>query len=146
MARGMTRLIAVGNLGKDPDMRYSQGGTPVTSFDLAVGRWDGQAKAETTDWYNIRLFGKNAENATEWLKKGDRVQIDGRLELRKYTAQDGTERTSTDIVADGFLNLTSRDDRANTLGAQQCGTASGNRPTFAGDSDPFSDLNDVPFD
>ena len=63
------------------------------------------------------MFGKTAENAAEWLKKGDRVQIDGRLELRKYTAQDGTERTSTDIVADGFMNLTSRDDRANALGA-----------------------------
>ena len=145
MARGMTRLIVVGNLGKDPDMRYSQGGTPVTSFSLAVGRWDGQAKAEVTDWYNVRLFGKNAENAAEWLKKGDRVQIDGRLELRKYTAQDGTERTSTDIVADGFLNLTSRDDRANVLGAQQRGTPPGNRPVPTGDADPFSDLDDVPF-
>ena len=72
------------------------------------------------------------------------MQIDGRLELRKYTAQVGTERTSTDIVADGFLNLTSRDDRANTQGAQQRGTPPGNRPAPADDTDPFSDWTMCP--
>lgn len=151
MVRGMTRLIAVGNLGNDPDLRSSQSGTPVTSFSLAVGRWDGQAKAVTTDWYNVRLFGKNAENAAEWLHKGDRVQIDGRLELRKYTAQDGAERTSTDIVADGFLNLTSRDERADAQNTPHRATASAamsTQPTRrAADNDDWpADIDDVPFD
>ena len=79
MARGMIRLIAVGNLGKDPDMRYSPNGVAMVSFSLAVNRWDGQAKAETTDWYNVGVFGKTAEHAAEWLHKGDVQPLSGML-------------------------------------------------------------------
>jgi len=146
MARGMTRLVAIGNLGKDPDLRYSPNGVAMASFSLAVNRWDGQAKAETTDWFNVRLFGKTAEHAGEWLHKGDRVQLDGRLELRKYTGQDSVERTSTDIVADGFLNLTSREDRANAVGASHRQVERGNRPEPPRVTDVPDDFDDVPFD
>jgi single-stranded DNA-binding protein len=100
-------------------------------------------------------LGKQAENVAEWLHEGHQVQVDGRLELRKDTAQDGAERTSTNIVADGFLNLTSREERGDAQNAQHSAPVAAGvtstrpdaRPVSpAADGDWPADLDDVPFD
>lgn len=115
MSRGFSRVILVGNLGRDPEMRYSQNGTPITNFTIAVNRRkrnpDGSQQDET-DWYRISLFRQQAEFAAEWLKKGSRVLVEGQLQIRTYTGQDGVERTSVEVNADNFQNLTTRDEQA----------------------------------
>ncbi len=98
MSRGFSRVVLVGNLGKDPEMRYSQNGTPVTNFSIAVNRRrrgpDGNFVDET-DWYRISLFRRDAETAAEYLKKGTKVLVEGQLQIRNYTGQDGIERTQS---------------------------------------------------
>jgi single-strand DNA-binding protein len=113
MSRGFSRVVLVGNLGRDPEMRYSQNGTPITNFTIAVNRrrrgMDGNYVDET-DWFRVTLFRNLAETAAEWLKKGSKVLVEGQLQIRTYTGQDGIERTSVDVLADNFMNLTPRDD------------------------------------
>jgi len=93
-------------------MRYSQNGTPITNFSLAVNRrrrqQDGNFTDET-DWFRVTLFRQQAENANEWLKRGSKVLVEGQLQIRNYTGNDGVERTSVDVNADNFMNLTPRD-------------------------------------
>src|SRR4051812_40735773 len=112
MSRGFCRVVLVGNLGRDPEMRYSQNGTPITNFSLAVNRrrrqQDGNFTDET-DWFRVTLFRQQAENANEWLKRGSKVLVEGQLQIRNYTGNDGVERTSVDVNADNFMNLTPRD-------------------------------------
>lgn len=113
MSRGFSRVVLVGNLGRDPEMRYSQNGTPVTTFSLAVNRrrrdQEGQYQDETS-WFRVTLFRFQAENANEWLRKGNKVLVEGQLQVRQYTDSNGVERTSVDVLADSFLNLTGRDE------------------------------------
>ncbi|HMM43302.1 MAG TPA: single-stranded DNA-binding protein [Thermomicrobiales bacterium] len=113
MSRGFSRVILVGNLGRDPEMRYSQNGTPITTFSMAVSRrrrdQEGQYQDETS-WFRVTLFRMLAENANEWLHKGSRVLVEGQLQIRQYTDANGVERTSVDVTADNFMNLTPRDE------------------------------------
>jgi single-strand DNA-binding protein len=153
VSRGFSRVVLVGNLGRDPEMRYSQNGTPITNFTIAVNRRrrgpDGSPQDET-DWYRISLFRQQAENAAEWLRKGNKVLVEGQLQIRTYTGQDGVERTSVEVNADSFMNLTARDDvgeggyRAPVgAGRQEQGPQS--RPAPQPREDDFDDLDDVPF-
>ncbi len=122
MSRGFSRVVLVGNLGRDPEMRYSQNGTPITNFSIAVNRrrrgQDGNYVDET-DWYRITLFRNLSETSAEWLKKGSKVLVEGQLQIRTYTGQDGVERTSVDVNADNFVNLTARDEMGGGGGYQQ---------------------------
>lgn len=167
MSRGFSRVVLVGNLGRDPEMRYSQNGTPVTTFSLAVNRrrrdQSGQFQDETS-WYRVTLFRFQAENANEWLRKGNKVLVEGQLNIRQYTDSNGVERTSVDVAADSFLNLTSREESmggeaAGSYGnysrdGGQSGPQGGARPQQGQQgqsqqrSDPFEnfdDIEDVPF-
>ena len=107
----VNKVILVGNLGRDPEMRYMPSGDPVASFSIATtDSWkdkNGQ-KQEKTEWHNISMFGKLAEIAGEYLKKGSSVYVEGRLETRKYTAKDGTEKQATQVVADRMQMLGGR--------------------------------------
>ena len=120
MSRGFSRVVLVGNLGRDPEMRYSQNGTPITNFTLAVNKrrrgQDGQYQDETS-WFRVTLFRQMAENANEWLRKGNKVLVEGELQIRPYTGNDGVERTSVDVLADNFMNLTGRDEAGMGMGA-----------------------------
>ncbi len=156
MSRGFSRVVLVGNLGRDPEMRYSQNGTPITNFSMAVNRRkrqpDGSFQDET-DWYRVSLFRQQAENAAEWLRKGNKVLVEGELQIRAYTGQDGVERTSVDVIANTFLNLTGRDE--GTEGGYRPPTNAGRQPAPAQQpgrggrgqdtEDEFDDLDDVPF-
>jgi single-strand DNA-binding protein len=113
------QIVIVGNLGRDPEMRYSQAGTPVTNLNIATNRKytgsDGQQVKETT-WFRVSVFGKQAEACAQYLKKGSSVLVEGRLSPdpatgnpKVYTRQDGTIGTSYEIWANTVRFLSARD-------------------------------------
>lgn len=107
----VNKVILVGNLGRDPEMRYMPSGDAVASFSIATtDNWrdkNGQ-KQERTEWHRISMFGKQAEVAGEYLKKGSSVYIEGRLQTRKWNDKDGNERQTTEVVADRMQMLGGR--------------------------------------
>jgi single-strand DNA-binding protein len=109
MARGINKVILVGNLGADPEVRYTSSGTAIASLSIATSeQWtDKQSgqKQERTEWHRVKLFGRLAEIAGEYLKKGRQVYVEGSLRTDKYTGKDGVERYSTDIVASDLQML-----------------------------------------
>jgi len=112
MARGVNKAILIGNLGRDPETRYTQGGSPVTNFSIATSEsWkDKQTgeQQERTEWHNIVCFARLAEIAGEYLKKGGKVYIEGRIQTRKYQDQSGQDRYRTEIIANEMQMLDSR--------------------------------------
>lgn len=99
---GVNKVILLGRLGKDPELRYSSQQLPIASFSLATGerRKDQSGNwGEHTEWHNIVCFGKQAENCANYLKKGSEVYIDGRIQTRKWQDKEGKDRWSTEIVA-----------------------------------------------
>ena len=108
MARGINKVILVGNLGNDPEVRYSQSGSALTTISVATSEsWkdkDGNPQ-ERTEWHRVKFFGRLAEIAGEYLKKGGQVYIEGRLRTEKYTDKAGVEKYSTDIIADEMQML-----------------------------------------
>jgi single-strand DNA-binding protein len=109
MARGINKVILVGNLGADPETRYTAGGSAITSIRIATSEsWkDKQTgeQQERTEWHRVKFFGRLAEIAGEYLKKGRQVYVEGSLRTDKYTDKDGIERYSTDIIADEMQML-----------------------------------------
>ena len=109
MARGINKVILVGNLGNDPDVKYTQGGSAITTISVATteawkDKQTGQQQ-ERTEWHRVKFFGRLAEIAGEYLKKGRQVYIEGSLRTDKYTGKDGIERYSTDIIANEMQML-----------------------------------------
>lgn len=102
MSRGVNKVILVGNLGADPEVRYSSQNMAICTLKIATSEsWTDKAtgeKKEKTEWHRVKLFGKLGEIAGEYLKKGRQVYIEGSLRTEKYTGQDGIERYTTDIV------------------------------------------------
>ena len=105
---GVNKVILVGNLGKDPELRYTPSGQAVATFSLATGRkWkdkEGQMQ-DQTDWHNIVTWGRQAEIAKEYLKKGSPIFIEGRIQYRTYNDRDGNKRYITEIVAQSLQML-----------------------------------------
>jgi len=112
MARGINKVILVGNLGNDPEVKYTQSGMAITRISLATTSTrkdrDGNTQ-ERTEWHRVVLFGKLGEIAGEYLRKGRQVYIEGSIRYDKYTGQDGVEKYSTDIVANEMQMLGGRD-------------------------------------
>ncbi|HQZ32618.1 MAG TPA: single-stranded DNA-binding protein [Arenimonas sp.] len=108
MARGINKVILVGNLGNDPEVRYSQSGSAITTLSVATSEsWkdkDGNPQ-ERTEWHRVKAFGRLAEIMGEYLKKGRQVYIEGSLRTEKYTDKNGVEKYSTDIIADEMQML-----------------------------------------
>lgn len=116
-SRGVNKVIIVGNLGNDPDVKYSNGGgSPITRISVATSeQWtdkNTQQKQERTEWHRVVFFGRLAEIAGEYLRKGSKVYLEGSLRTSKYTDQAGIEKYSTDIVANEMQMLDSRGDNA----------------------------------
>jgi single-strand DNA-binding protein len=109
MARGINKVILVGNLGADPEIRYTASGTAITTLRLATSeQWtDKQSgqKQERTEWHRVKLFGRLGEIANEYLRKGRQVYIEGSLRTDKYTGQDGVERYTTEVIANEMQML-----------------------------------------
>lgn len=125
-SRGVNKVIIVGNLGKDPDTNYTPQGNAVTNITVATSEsWkDKQGEAqEKTEWHRVVFFGKLAEIAGEYLKKGSQVYLEGKLQTRKWQDQSGADRYTTEIVVDGFSGvmqmLGSRDPGQGSQGQQQ---------------------------
>jgi single-strand DNA-binding protein len=113
MARGINKVILVGNLGNDPETKYTQGGMAVTKASLATTsvRKDREGNTqERTEWHRVTFFGKLGEIAGEYLRKGSQVYVEGSIRYDKYTGQDGVERYTTDIIADEMQMLGGRGD------------------------------------
>ena len=135
----MNKVMLIGNLGKDPDMSYTTSGTAVTKFTLAVNRItkvSGERKEET-EWFNIIAWNQLAETCNNYLKKGQKVFVEGRLQQRKYTDKNGTERTAVEVIINDMEMLTPKNQQ------QQSGSTA---DSFLGSNDDgLGDLDDHPF-
>lgn len=146
----LNKVMLIGNLGKDPEVRYTTSGQAVASFNLATsekfknksGEWE-----ERTEWHRVTLWGKLAEIAGEYLAKGRTVYIEGRLQTRKWTDRDGNDKYTTEIVGDRMQML------GGGKGEGSSGSGSGRRTEGAGgvadttvsyEEPPFQD-DDIPF-
>lgn len=149
MARGVNKVILVGTLGADPETRYTPSGSPICNIRLATNEaWKDKTTGELqerTEWHRVTLFGRTAEIASEYLRKGKQVYIEGKLRTDKYSDRDGTDRYSTSIMADELQLLGSAPsgdgERASRNRAPQGGApaqpASGAPPQDFDDEIPF---------
>ena len=98
---GVNRVIIIGNLGRDPEVRYAQSGMAICKLSVAVTERvkDGTDWKDATEWFRVTVFGKTAENAGQYLQKGRQVYVEGRLKTDKYKDKDGVERTSVEVIA-----------------------------------------------
>ena len=146
----LCKAMIIGNLGADPEMRYTPNGRPVTQFNVAVnqsqknqqtGEW-----VEETDWFRVSVWGDRAERAAENLRKGNRVFVEGRFKTREFEGRDGQKRTSLEITADSVVNLEkrNREDGEGQFAAPVASgaPAGGSGPRGGGDD---GDLDDLPF-
>ena len=133
MARGINKVIIVGNLGQDPETRYMPSGAAVTNFTVATNEsWKdkqtGEQK-ERTEWHRVAMFNRLAEIAAEYLRKGSQVYIEGKLRTRKWQGQDGQDRYTTEIIADEMQMLGGRGGGGGSFGG---GGGGGGGGSFGG--------------
>ena len=135
----VNKVILIGNLGKDPETRYMQDGTQVCNISLAMSeKWVDKSgsKNEKTEWINVVFYKKLAEIVNEYLKKGSKVYVEGKLETRKWVDKNGVERYTTQIIANEMRMLGGKKDSAESNDSSDQKTS----------TDSFSDLdNDAPF-
>ena len=158
----LCKVMIIGNLGSDPEMRYTPNGRAVTQFNVAVnqstknqqtGEW-----VEETDWFRVSVWGDRAERMAESLRKGNKVFVEGRFRTREFEGRDGQKRTALEITADSIVNLERRQrDDEGSFGAQGGGygeaPASGSggssgapRPATSPTRQPDpNDFDDLPF-
>ncbi len=135
---GLNKVMIIGNLGRDPEMRYTPNGSAVTSFSVAVSRrWNAQdgQQQEDTEWFNVVAWNKLAETCNQSLSKGRRVYVEGRLQTRSWDGQDGQKHYRTEVIASTVLFLDSR-----PRGAESAVGAS-----VSEDVDGDVDPDDLPF-
>jgi single-strand DNA-binding protein len=117
MSRGLNKVMIIGNLGKEPELRYTPSGRPVTTFSVAVSRsWkssNGEHRSET-EWFKIVAWGKLAEICKEYLHKGQQVYIEGRLQTRQWEDKEGQQRTTVELIANEMTMLGERRDKSFT--------------------------------
>ncbi len=138
MSRGLNKVMIIGNLGRDPDLRYTPSGRPVTTFSVATGRnWttaEGQKRSDT-EWFNIVAWGSLAEICNQYLKKGQQVYIEGRLQTRHWEDEAGNKRSATEVVAREMVMLGERREKVE-------GESESSEP---GESYPEGEEEDFPF-
>ena len=152
----INKVILIGRLGKDPEVRFTAGGQAVANFSIATtDRWKNKQNGnleERTEWHNIVVWGKTAELCKEYLSKGRQVYIEGRLQTRAWTDKEGHKRYTTEVVAQTVQFLDSRQDRGTTASSSGSSASAGPAPESspaATESDsgppPFSEDDDIPF-
>ena len=143
MARGINKVILVGNLGADPETRYMPSGSAVTNLSIATSEsWKDKQTGEQkdrTEWHKVAMFNRLAEIAAEYLRKGSQVYIEGKLRTRKWQDRDGNDRWTTEIIADEMQMLGGRGGGAAPMSQD---SAPSSAPPQAGPDD-FDD--DIPF-
>jgi len=171
MARGgVNKVILIGNVGGDPELRYTPGGTAVTNFNIATNEsWTDKSgnQQEQTEWHRIVVWGRLAEICNQYLHKGSKVYIEGKLQTRGWEGQDGQKRYTTEVVARDMQMLDRRDDTDggggggsygggnnynNQPAAQQAGGQQGSQQSGAPQGDtssseppPYAADDDLPF-
>ncbi len=147
----VNKAILVGNLGQDPEMRYTADGRAVAKFSIATSEnWKDKngERQEKTEWHRVVMFDKVAEIAGEYLKKGSQAYFEGRIQTRKWTDKEGQDRYTTEIVADRMQMLGSRSGGSSRPMPDEDGRASaGSKPAPAGQpAGGFDDMeDDIPF-
>ena len=139
-SRGLNKVQIIGNLGRDPEMRFTQDGTPVTNFSVAVNdSWQGRdgEQRERTEWFRIVAWRRLAEITNEYLRQGSRVYVEGRLETREWQDREGNDRTTTELIARDLLMLGGRDNE----GSEQIQPENDERPI----NDDEITADDLPF-
>jgi single-strand DNA-binding protein len=126
MRRGLNKVMLIGNLGRDPEMRFTPSGKPVTSFSLATNRnWvsaDGERHDET-EWFNVVAWGNLAEICNQHLSKGQKVYVEGRLQTRSWEDEKGQKHFRTEVVANEMIILTGRPGQLESLNSAEIGTS-----------------------
>ena len=135
MSRGLNKVMIIGHLGREPEMRYTPSGRPVTSFNVATTRsWnspDGERREET-EWFNVVAWGNLAEICKQYLNKGQQVYVEGRLQTRRWEDQEGKKHFTTEVVANEMIMLGERPARYTGEGA-----APSHEPPMEEDEFPF---------
>ena len=147
MARGVNKAIIVGTLGQDPEVRYTAGGSPVANISVATNEsWKDRNTGEMqerTEWHRIVMFGRLAEIAQQYLKKGSQAYFEGRIQTRKWQDQSGNDRYSTEIVANEMQMLGGRSGGGSA--PMDSSSATQSRPTPP-ETAPIDDgFDDIPF-
>ena len=158
MSRGVNKVILVGTLGADPELRQTNSGSSVCNMRIATNDWrrDGvtNERVETTEWHNIVLFKRLAEVAEKYLKKGSQVYIEGKLRTRKWQDRDGNNRYSTEVIANDMQLLGARGSGSGGYASEGQGNYSsegsraggnGPSPSAAPASDDADFDDDIPF-
>ncbi len=135
---GVNKVILIGNLGKDPELKYLEGNIARASFSLATSeayKDKSGNRIDHTEWHNIVMWRNNAENAEKYLKKGTQIYVEGKIQTRQWTDKEGQKRNVTEIIADNFRILSKRENTGSNL-----------QGGFDGDTN-FDEMNskDLPF-
>ncbi|MBN95058.1 MAG: single-stranded DNA-binding protein [Deltaproteobacteria bacterium] len=166
MAYSVNKVLLLGNLGRDPEVRYTQAGKPVANFTLATSERSGRDGQDRTEWHNIVAWDKLAELCERLIKKGSKVYVEGRLQTREYTDRNGNKRWMTEVVAREMVFLTTDRSGAgqgqgaphpadayagggNGASAGAAGAVAGGRSAApaqgAAEAIPYADDEDIPF-
>jgi single-strand DNA-binding protein len=148
MARGVNKVILIGNIGKDPEVRYTPNGVAVANLTLATSEsWKDKQTGENverTEWHRVIFFQRLAEIAGEYLRKGSKIYVEGRLQTRKWQDKTtGQDRYTTEIVGDNLQMLDSKGSNSNSENAYEKPSTMSNAPEAAPALDGFDD--DIPF-
>jgi single-strand DNA-binding protein len=143
----VNKVILVGNLGRDAEVRYTPGGAAVSRFSIATTEvWNDKAgqRQERTEWHNIDLWGKQAESLSEYLVKGKQVYVEGRLQTDEYTDKDGVKRKATKVRCERVVLLGSGGGRSGSYDRSSAGEGRAAAPVHDEVSEPLTD-DDIPF-
>lgn len=145
--RGVNKVILVGTLGRDPEMKYTTTGQAIAHLSVATSeQWTDKASGEKTDkteWHKVVIFGKVAEIAGQYLKKGSHCYLEGRIQTRKWQDKEGNDRYSTEVIADQMQMLGSKSGGAEPMGEDLPPQQAAPKPTTPPDPRTFDD--DLPF-
>ena len=143
---GINKVILVGNLGKDPEVRYLEGGTAVANFPIATSesfkdKNTGERKT-ITEWHNVVVWRGLAEIAEKYLKKGNQVYIEGKLKTRQWQDKEGNNRYTTEVVADNLQMLGKKDDNSAVNSQNSLNESSTSKPEIENND---NEIDDLPF-
>jgi single-strand DNA-binding protein len=156
----VNKVILVGNLGRDAELRYTPGGAPVATLNLATTEvWNDKAgqRQEKTEWHRVILWGKSAESLSEYLVKGKQIYVEGKLQTRQWDDKDGNKRYTTEVRSDRIVLLSGGGGGGMGAGRSQARTAGAGAPTGSGGGgggdqlepmgEPINELtdDDIPF-
>jgi len=150
MARGINKVILIGNLGNDPETRYTSGGAAVANVSLATSEsWkdrESGEQQERTEWHRVVFFGRLAEIVSEYLRKGSQIYVEGRLQTRKWQDKDGNDRYTTEVVANEMQMLGGRGGSAD-MGQSSAPPAEESKAAASSKGQADTDFvdDDIPF-